>query len=326
MMKTNKHVFLIASLAILAGCTKVGSNGSSSTSLPTVGTNDSSLNYYARATATFGVSASNGDASGDTSKFEMHLLKKSYASGTCTGHTSCYDFTDITVNNTESTIFSILQSGQTLGAVTQNGSLTNFATVNISALFDNNLFACGGAKCTNAIIRVYTISEPSAGLYNPITTQAIPLNISDTNLAATPIGLTTAGAVTLENDVLPASQQVESLTNLTNLNFNFSANMAAAGTGVYQTEVVFEYDLATAGNILAGPNTTYSPTPLTLLSYYNDPLDQIASGGGDAAYYSVATPTILALQNAGVISMPYTVQVASDNSMSILAGFDGSIQ
>jgi hypothetical protein len=314
-MKTNV-LLLIASMAILAGCTKVTPTDTTQQPQSGVNTTDSSLNYYARATATFGVSASNGDGS-DSSSIKLHLLKTSYASGTCTGHTSCYDFTDITISNTEQTVFALTQSQENITENTNNNSLTNFSTVNIGTLWDNNLFACGGLKCTSAAIRVYTTNEPQSGLYNAGDQQSIPLYIGNANIPPTPIGLSSTNAVVLEVDPLSVSEQVFDLADLTNTAFNFSANMQPAGAGMFETTVVFEYDLASSGGIYTGPSTQ-----LALLSYYNDPLFQIGGGGGDGTY---SGPGIL-LQQAEVVSSPSSVQVASDNSFSILSGFDGAIQ
>jgi hypothetical protein len=121
----------------------------------------SSSNYIRRGKAEFDI------ASGPDSSNVAKLVRKSQAS--CV-HGQCTDYSDITVNDSTKTQFSLVpsQSQQTISQGTSNQNLTNIVSLQIGTLFDNDLNSCGGQKCTSAFIRIYMTGTTSGvtGLYN----------------------------------------------------------------------------------------------------------------------------------------------------------------
>jgi hypothetical protein len=224
----------------LASCSKVGSNSTVNTLPAPVGS--ASDNYIIKAKAEFDVTSSPSGSA------QWQLVKKSYASGVCT-HGQCTDYTDITVTNTTNTDFQINDSQENITENVSNTDLTNFLTLNVVTLFDNDLFECGAnlAKCLSASILTYTTS-PGTGLYNSANQQSIPLLITSpynpTNVA---IG-TFANPTILQQITIPQSEQTVQLINLGNTaiagpNYVLSSDFTTAGVGMYTAHVVVAYAL-----------------------------------------------------------------------------------
>jgi alpha-tubulin suppressor-like RCC1 family protein len=251
-MKSSKLIF--GFLLVLAGCAgnTNSSNNPNNPSLPSVSIEPG--NYIQRAKAEFDVTTSqDGSAS-------LQLVKKSYASGGSCSHGTCVDYTDVTVTNTTQTAFALNQTntpGNAFSTTTLNGNLTNFLTLNIATLFDNDLFACGGTKCTTAVIRVYTTSvNAGPGLYNVVANQSIPLYVTGGTLStATNVPYNSTTGQVVDSQPIIASQQVVSLANsfFNSSNYVFTANLATAAAGTFKAHIVVEYDLASSGGFFTAP-------------------------------------------------------------------------
>jgi hypothetical protein len=239
----NKNIFgqTLVLLFLLTSCSKVGPDSGSSTSLAPPAISLGGGNYIVRSTAEFDVTSTPDESA------QWHLVKKSYASGTCT-HGQCTDFSDITVTNTANTNFQINDSQQLITQTVSNTNLTNFLNLDVVTLFDNDLFECSGTqKCTGASILGY-ITSTGDGLYNTITGQSIPLLVSSpyssTNV---PLGTLTVPTI-LQQITIPASQQTVSLINLGNTatngpNYTLSSDFTTAGVGTFTAHVVIAYAL-----------------------------------------------------------------------------------
>jgi hypothetical protein len=234
------YMIMIGSL-ISSGCsTRINNTSSDPNTLPNVNLNGGSGQTYTIGRAEFDASVS-GDG---TASFQ--LVKKSYASGTCS-HGACIDYTDITVSNATQTIFSLTQGGTTYTPTATNDNLGTITTLTIGTLFDNDLFACSGQKCTTAAINIYTSNaNGGSGLYNSVNGQSIPLLVTGP-LVSTPTAVPylQPNELTLNNLLIPGSMQVVSLANgnFASDSYPLKADFTKAGVGTYKAHVVVEYDL-----------------------------------------------------------------------------------
>jgi hypothetical protein len=256
---------LLSISLIISGCSP-NQNSNQNTPLPAVA-NPSNLKTFMQAKAEFDLSSSpNGTA-------QFNLIKKSYALATCT-HGQCTDFTDITVTNNSSTQFALSSNSPVIQG-TNNKNMSNLVTLKIGTLFDNDLTACGGFKCTAALIRVYT--SDSTGVQGPVLwsqsiQKSVPLTISGGSSSSILANIPYFNAANPNNgssspvdmETLPVSQNVLSLAggDFSDANANISANnpgyilsadFTQAGSGTYQAHVVVEYDLAASNGLFAAP-------------------------------------------------------------------------
>jgi hypothetical protein len=212
---------------------------------------------------------------------QMNLIKKSYASGACSIG-QCIDYSDITITDIESTTFDLTQSEQffNVDPSNPNDDLQGIVSLTIGNLFDNNLFVCGGFKCTSALIRIYTTNatgqELGPGLYDPVSQQSIPIFVTSP-LFFTPTEipyLQLPSSLVLDSIALPVQQQVVSLNSgdFANDVYPIMADFTSAGPGNYKAHVVVEYDLGSAREQLLGSRSPHNPTILYSVPPYNSGL------------------------------------------------------
>jgi sugar lactone lactonase YvrE len=276
-----KQKTLISLLIFLSACASRNNNDASPSNLPNVNNNLPSGSSYTRAKAEFDASVG-GDG---TASFQ--LVKKSYASGTCS-HGTCIDYTDITVTNATQTTFALTQGGTLYTPTAGNNNLGTITTLTIGTLFDNDLFSCGGQKCTSAAINIYTTNvNGGAGLYNSVNGQSIPLTVTGP-LVSTPTGVPylQANELTLNSLPISSSQQVVSLANnfFSTDSYPLKADFSKAGAGTYKAHVVVEYDL------IGPPPPTPIPTQTTISS---------AGGAGYGSMAESASGTIYDVGQTG---------------------------
>jgi hypothetical protein len=239
-MKINKTSLFFLTLFVF-GCSNPQKPSSNPASLPPV-TNITPEQTYVKGSVQF-------DLTSTPQSSQLSQLKTvSRSQSNCT-HGQCVDFSNLTVNNSGLTEFSLIQSQsqQTFPFTTQNANLGVILTLQVGQLFDNNLNSCGGQKCDLALIRIYTTNAAQPGLYNSLTQQAIPLTVTGPN-DPTPanIGLNIPNATIIQEQAIPAIQQVINLAtgDFSNSNYQLNADFTQAGAGTYTAHVVVEYVLA----------------------------------------------------------------------------------
>jgi hypothetical protein len=166
MKNNNSKLILVAVLAVsqmMVGCAGTGSSSgtSANSGLAPVGVYDSAGGVV-KSRLVFDVDSNQGaDAQAKNFLKKMTDLAsllmsgpESFASGTCTGHTGCNDFVDISVTNTGLTTFTMDKTAVTNYASGTNSATDTIAnailaigTLKIATLYDNDLASCAAASC-----------------------------------------------------------------------------------------------------------------------------------------------------------------------------------
>ena len=157
-----------------------------------------------------------------------------------TSDTSPYQ-TNIVVNDPQNVQFQIDSSNFNIPSSFVNDSVS-FGYLSLTNIKDNDLKQCGLTghdKCTQAIIRAYTLNTPGSGLWNFADNYGIPLLVN---------GFTTVlgsdSNVILTTLSIPANENVLHFSNFAGLTtYNVSGDFSNAGMGQYSTTLVIEYDL-----------------------------------------------------------------------------------
>jgi hypothetical protein len=256
-MKNIKSILGCGLGLLIVGCSNSPNVGQTPpSSLPPIAGGANGVSYV-KAKAEFDLSsAPDGSA-------QFNLVKKSYAASPNCLHGQCTDFTDITVTNSGSTQFQLVQSQAQISQNTSNQNLSNIVDLKIATLFDNNLTSCGGQKCTAAAIRIYTNDSTGvqgAGLWSQAIGKSVPLTVSggssNSILAMVPY-FSAAGTpdngTDLQIDLNPLavdknvlSLQMADFSDAAapaGAGYTLSADFTQAGAGSYKAHVVVEYDL-----------------------------------------------------------------------------------
>jgi hypothetical protein len=262
-MKTK--IIILVPFFLAVGCSQ-NSSVNSNAPLPAV-TGSSNGQVYMKAKAEFDLSsAPDGSA-------QFNLVKKSYAAAPNCLHGQCTDYTNITVTNSGSTQFQLVQSQSQISQNVTNQNLSNIVDLKIATLFDNNLTSCGGQKCTAAAIRIYTNDSTGVqgqGLYSSLIGKSVPLTVSggssNSALSAIPY-FSAAGTpddgtnLQIDLDPLATDKNVLSLAMAdfadaasAGAGYTLSADFTQAGAGTYKAHVVVEYDLIGLSSPVVVPN------------------------------------------------------------------------
>jgi hypothetical protein len=124
-------------------------------------------------------------------------------------------------------------------------AVNDFGFLRLTSLQDNNLNVCGSnghTHCGTALIRMYTTGTAGAGLWNSIDQFGAPISAGQSTLAT--VGLTSAGAATMQQIAVANNKHVVTLADFTNPKYDVSVDFTSAGAGSYSTTVVVEYALA----------------------------------------------------------------------------------
>lgn len=151
----------------------------------------------------------------------------------------------ISVVNAPSTTMTVDTSGFTIPTISNTN--LSFGELKISVLSDNNLRVCGSsgrAKCSAAVIRMYTTGTAGSGLYNAADGYGMPILAKLGSMTALTVGLETANAAIMQSYTIPNSQNVFRLNDLQPAPvYAMSSDFTEAGAGDYSTTLVIEYGL-----------------------------------------------------------------------------------
>lgn len=124
-----------------------------------------------------------------------------------------------------------------------NGDVLDIGSLTITDVSTNNLRVCGGLKCNQAALRVYTQELSGfaglSGMVNTTDGYSVPVT---TNLAS--VGLSSVNAANLQVISIPTNKNRIRLSDFTNLTHEFEADFSNAGVGSYQMVLVIELGLA----------------------------------------------------------------------------------
>lgn len=149
---------------------------------------------------------------------------------------------NITYANAENVSFVIDTTNLGTG-MTESGGVLDIGDFEITSLDDNKLKVCSApTKCQQAAIRVYTVG-PSEGFRN-ITDgdHFAPVYISGLNPSIS-VGLTDINSIDIVQRTVPSNDNRLTLDELSQVLFSVSADMANAGAGDYEMDLVIEYVL-----------------------------------------------------------------------------------
>lgn len=150
----------------------------------------------------------------------------------------------IIITNPKATTMSLDDSLFTVPVVDSDSE--DFGYLAIGDLRDNDLNVCGASgnqKCGKAVIRLYTIGMPGAGLWNQLDGYGIPLTAGLTGPVV--VGLGQANAVQMQMITIGPTKRVVRLADFpTPPKYNIKADFSDAGAGDFQTTLVVEYGLA----------------------------------------------------------------------------------
>ena len=120
--------------------------------------------------------------------------------------------------------------------------VASYGTLDITKLRDNSLAVCGPAgtaRCTTAILRIYTTGKPGAGLWNSVDGYGVPILTT-----GHVVGLDVAGAYVLASTPVAAATRVVDLTQFTTTatySIPVAVDFTNAGAGSYASTLVVQY-------------------------------------------------------------------------------------
>lgn len=123
----------------------------------------------------------------------------------------------------------------------------DFGSLDVSALFDNNLDLCGDSgtdHCGTALIRIYTTGEAGAGMYNAHDDFGAPITVSQGGVILSTVGLGSDNSSVTQAFSIPTTKHVVSLADFGSPSYDIAVDFSNAGAGNYETTIVIEYALA----------------------------------------------------------------------------------
>jgi len=129
-----------------------------------------------------------------------------------------------------------------------SNSVMDFGFLAVTDLFDNQLRICGksgNVQCGRALLRMYTIHQSGAGIFNSLDNFGAPIIAGNSVLGFFSVGLDVLGAAELQSYTIPVRQHVMRLADFAPApKYQIAADFTDAGAGTYTTTLVLEYALA----------------------------------------------------------------------------------
>lgn len=223
-----------AALIGVTGCGKQSSVESTSSPVPTIGSNADGTVTRALSTITLSTGEQN------QSRLLNFLISRAFADANGNVNVSTQVGASISFN-LNSSLFTVPASPTPF-------VINDFGFLQVGGLQDNNLNLCGpsGHKhCGTALIRIYTTGTAGAGLWNAVDAYGAP--ISSAQAGVTPqlnVGLDQTGAAVVQQITVPPNKHTVLLSDFTNPKYDVSVDFRNAGAGSYATTLVLEYALS----------------------------------------------------------------------------------
>lgn len=218
-MSKFKLISFFASLLLLAACDHGGGSRSGAPADP--GREGSDIGGVIKGTAYVPVEISGG---------QIHVAASSNY--------------PVTIVNPPNVRFNVDTSKMSVPTITN--ALLEFGKAELSDLFDNNISVCGSSrnkKCGTAYIRMYTIGQNGAGIWNDAIKWGAPIYANRTGDPRLTVGLNAANAVIVQKFAIPANKNVVRIQDFPSPAYEMRADFTEAGAGSYSTTLVIEYGL-----------------------------------------------------------------------------------